>query len=287
MAQFRFLILATVLLHGAAPAAESGTDDTAASSTEMRLDSLEKELARLRARLDTKQPEMDSIDIGGSVWLNWDNLTYDPGSRQAGGEFRFDLFRFDIEGSRGPWQFDLQYRWYQYMDVIHNAWIGYRTSPRDQWQLGISQVPFGLQPYASHSYWFGVPYYLGLEDDYDTGLKYIHRSKPLTLQLAFYKSSEYGTTPTAGRYSFDLLGAGGLPGSPAYSAATETNQVNARLAWRFAPDSATELELGVSGQVGAQSGDASLGKGRNNAWAVHARQRLGAWTVEGEYGRYD
>lgn len=250
------------------------------SSDQDKLDKLEKQVADLRKKIEA-QTDPSGIDVGGSVWLNYDNLTYDPGSRAGQGEFRFDLFRFDIEGRKGDWLFDMQYRWYQYMHVIHNAWVGYQLTDDQKIEVGISQVPFGLQPYASHSYWFGVPYYIGLEDDYDTGVKWVYDDGPWTVQAAFYKNSEYGNTPTPSRYSWDIIG--GADGHPA----VETNQFNGRFTYTFNHDSDFATQVGASAQLGAQIDQATNRKGNDNAWLLHARQHLGKWTVEAEYGKYD
>jgi hypothetical protein len=39
-------------------------------------------------------------------------------------------------------------------------------------KLGVSQVPFVIPGFASHYWWFQIPYYLGLEDDYEMGLSF-------------------------------------------------------------------------------------------------------------------
>ena len=63
--------------------------------------------------------------------------------------------------------FSGQYRLYGYTRTIHHAWFGYRWDDGNQVELGVTQVPFGLLPFATHSFWFGLGYYVGVEDDYE------------------------------------------------------------------------------------------------------------------------
>ena len=59
--------------------------------------------------------------------------------------------------------------------VLHDAWIGARISEY-QLQAGVTKVPFGILPYASHNWFFQLGYYVGLEDDCDLGVKYLWAS---------------------------------------------------------------------------------------------------------------
>ncbi|MDZ7826886.1 MAG: hypothetical protein U5R48_13825 [Gammaproteobacteria bacterium] len=76
------------------------------------------------------------------------------------------------------------------MDTLRYGWLGYRFEDDSELQVGIHQVPFGLTPYASHNAWFGVPYYVGLADDYDMGIQYRREDGPWSTRLAFYKNEE-------------------------------------------------------------------------------------------------
>ena len=128
----------------------------------------------------------NGVDIGGSLWLNYGDLSWDETNKDRDGNFDFTLFRLDVNARHDDFLFSAQYRWYSFQDVIHHGWIGYDLSPAWQVQLGIMQSPFGIQPYASHSWWFGLPYYMGLEDDYDAGIKAIYSQGPWNAQFAFF-----------------------------------------------------------------------------------------------------
>ena len=59
-------------------------------------------------------------------------------------------------------------------------------------QVGVHQVPFGILPWASHNFYFQLPYYLGLEDDYDLGVKHILKQGEWTSSLG---SITHGSIP--------------------------------------------------------------------------------------------
>ena len=92
------------------------------------------------------------------------------------GDFELELFRINARGTIGEVMLDAEWRRYNDFDAIHHAWVGYRFNDGLRAELGITQVPFGILPFASHSYWFGGTYYMGFEDDYDTGVKVIQQA---------------------------------------------------------------------------------------------------------------
>lgn len=64
--------------------------------------------------------------------------------------------------------------------------MGDEFDDRLETRVGITQVPF-----VSQSCWFGGTYYLGLEDDYDTGVQFVHEpNDDWTFHYAFYKIPE-------------------------------------------------------------------------------------------------
>ena len=145
------------------------------------------------------------IDLGGAVRFNYVYREFQANSRSKGGDFEFDLFRLNVDGQYHDLLVSAEYRWYSFMNVIHHGWIGYDFSDTWQGQFGITKVPFGILPFASHSWWFGIPYYIGLEDDYDMGVKFVREKAPWNLQLAFFKNGEWGDAGDTERYSFDVV----------------------------------------------------------------------------------
>jgi hypothetical protein len=98
-------------------------------------------------------------------------------------------------------------------------------------------VPFGLQPYNSNSWFFNLPYYVGLEDDHDMGIKWVKNYTNIELQAAFYKNAEelnFGNTSaiSANRYSYDVSGRN-----------KEVNQANLKVAYNFGTNNTSHLSF--------------------------------------------
>ncbi len=224
----------------------------------------------------------EEVEIGGALWLNYAYRRFDRGDRRTGGDFGFDLFRVSVDGSLQGILISLQYRFYAYMHAIHHGWLGY--APDDAWQVrvGVTQAPFGLLPYASHSYWFGIPYYLGMEDDYDTGVRVVYDAEPWNLQAAFFKNAEWAIPSKLDRYSFDVVAAE-IDGRPI----EEQNQGVARAAWQASFGKRSSLELGVSGRAGQLYGTVDDERGHHWAVAGHVNAFFGSWNLQLEGIRYE
>jgi hypothetical protein len=221
----------------------------------------------------------DHLKVGGALRFNY---TYDDDDRwhqdgkEKGGDMKFDLFRLDLNGSYSDLIISAQYRLMEDMHFLHHGWLGYNLSDQTGLQLGLTQVPFGLFPYASHNYWFGVPYYLGLEDDYDLGLKLIHQNGPFDLQLAFFKNGDLGSASDLERYSYDIVkeDVAGVDQSN-----EETNQVNLRLAYTLDHGDLGSTELGTSGQWGQLYNSETERSGDHWAAAAHLNGNYGPFNL--------
>ena len=136
--------------------------------------------------------EEDGIRFGGAVRLQYNLNQWDDASKDRYGDFDFELFRINVDGQLGSMLLSAEHRFYTGnsrgggFDAPKHAWVGYNF---DQWQLrvGLQQVPFGLLPYASHSWWFGLGYYVGLEDSHKVGAVIESRGDgPHRLHLGFF-----------------------------------------------------------------------------------------------------
>jgi hypothetical protein len=222
------------------------------------------------------------LSIGGAIRLNYGWKTYDDDLKKRGGDFGFELFRMEADGECGNIYFSIQYRWYEYFNAIHHGYFGYHLSPDLDLEIGIHQVPFGILPYASHSFWFGATYYLGLEDDYDAGIKLVWRKKNWTFHGAFYKNPEYIDNTRLGRYSFDLV-------TSEQQQNGETNQANLRIAYDLIPENGMVLNIGISGEYGGIWNNTSKQTGSRFAVAVHADWKFKEWNLQlqGIHYQYD
>lgn len=229
------------------------------------------------------------VGIGGAVRHNFSVKTWERQGRQLG-ELDVDVIRADLSLKTGKLIGSAQFRYYIYEKLareaafLHHAWIGYTFTDSDQVQLGVHQVPFGILPYASHNWFFQLPYYLGFEDDNDLGIKYIWSQGAWNWQLAYYVMDEgqgLGKSEDSARYSYDVVNESGL------SANEERHQFNGRVAHTFTHAEALLTELGLSVQYGLIPNEITNGTGSNYAVAAHLNGRYGRWGVKLETLRYD
>ncbi len=257
---------------------------------------MNEELDALKARIEQLESEQtpvieekeNAVKFGGAARFQYSYEDYDVDNKDRGGDFDFDVFRIDVNGNVDDVIFSAQYRWHQYMDVIHHAWVGYNFDEKQQAKIGITQVPFGILTWASNSFFFSSNFYTGLEDDYDMGLNYTYNGDANRLDLAFYKNDELGgldgyVSDRSERYSYDVVGVR-LAGEGIYDApsdgkaAGETNTLNARYAHNLAfGDVAVELGLSAqAGQLEIQDGT----DGDHVAAALHSVINYDRWNVK-------
>ncbi|MDO3378230.1 OprO/OprP family phosphate-selective porin [Geoalkalibacter halelectricus] len=279
-----FALILTAAL--AAPVAAPAADGDPAHRLEQRLAELEEALGLAQA----EKEESSGIRIGGAVRVQYSYTDWDAGSRERGGDFNFDTFRLNLDGEIKDMILSAEYRFYPSDDwhAPKHAWIGYNFTDDLQGQIGVHQVPFGLLPYASHNFWFSGAYYVGLEDDYDMGIKFLYNQGPWDLALAFYKNEELGNAGNAGRYSVDVISNadGGFAGAqPAGN--RETNQFNLRLAHTLDHGALGTTELGGSGQWGQLYNSGTGKTGDHWAGALHLNGNYGRWNLQLQWARYD
>lgn len=220
------------------------------------------------------------IQLGGALRFNLVHRDFVAASKTKRGESGLDVFRLNIDGKVDNILISAEYRYYSYMQTIHHGWLGYEFEDQSQLQFGIHRVPFGLLPYAAHNAWFGVPYYVGLADNYDMGVKYQREDGPWTSHLAFYKNEELNDATDLGRYALDLVRVGEQQNE-------KTNQANARLAYTFGKGSDCETELGGSAQTGELYNATTDGRGDHWAAAAHIDSRCGRWNFQLQGSRYE
>jgi len=239
----------------------------------------------LDARLTSLEQQAEAfgpdIAFGGALRLNYAWRDFDEQNKDRFGDFELELFRINADGEIGDVILSAEWRRYNDFQAIHHGWVGYDFTDKLQGQLGISQVPFGLLPFASHSFWFGGTYYLGFEDDYDTGIKFVHKpSEDWTFHYAFYKNPEYANDDRFGRYSFDLVTAGDQQNA-------EINQLNLRGEYSLRLSQTDTLDLGVSLEGGQIYNRLTTDKGERFAIAAHANAELGQWNLQLQALRYE
>ncbi|WP_417664866.1 carbohydrate porin [Pseudidiomarina sp.] len=276
----------------ASESANQEQEEAFAPRREVKNSALAARVERLEE--DLENAENDPIRIGGAVRTQYVWEDYNDPIKDRGGDFDFDLIRIDYSGEIGDVVLSAQYRWFQYMDVVQHAWVGYNFTDNWQGQLGVTKVPFGNTPYNSNSYFFSSNFYVGLEDDHDMGAKMRYRDADWDFDIAFFKSDELGgadglATNKSDRYAYDAVGlrvAGeGIYDDPAALAA-ETNSWALRGVRKWTLDELSSAEFGASLQWGDMN-DGIDNVGERSAWALHGLYNYDRWTFMGQVSQYD
>lgn len=238
--------------------------------------------------------DSDGIKLGGAIRTNYSHTSYSDGNKNRGGDFDFDIFRLNLNGSIGDVLLNAEIRFFDYMTAVKYAYVGYQLNEDWQVQAGITQVPFGNWPYNSHNYFFSTNYYLGLEDDHDLGLLFKRQlADNWQLDLGFFKNDELGgvdgyVSSRADRYSYDVvgyrLGEDGIYDDPAQPVG-EYNTFAGRFAYQFEHSSDFTTELGLSALAGGlHNGNSRAGS--YNAWALHLNSHYQRWNLQLQHGEY-
>lgn len=264
---------------------EVAREDTASASPDEQKEKRVKEIAQATYEEESKK----KIDVGGALRFQLTRRGRDNNDRATVGEIDLDTVRLNFDGEISDILFSGEYRFYSGARFIHHGWIGYDFT--DQWQgrLGIQQVPFGITPYASHSFFFSSNYYLGLEDDYDTGLNAIYSNGAHNLQLAFFKNDEYSGGNGFERYSYDPLNVARVnPDSTVdQESIEEANTLNLRYAYTFGKDTDAASEVGISTQGGRIYNSTNDRTGNHWAAATHLNGNYGPWNMMLQLTRYE
>ncbi|MFC0876674.1 hypothetical protein ACE01N_08765 [Saccharicrinis sp. FJH2] len=227
------------------------------------------------------------VKFGGALRFNIFSKSWV--SNQTQPEATLDTWRLNVKARTAGIDLNFEYRFYPTFGThfMKQGWLGYGLSDDVYVKLGVSQVPFGITTYASHSWWFQAPYYVGLEDDYDMGLKFdISSIENLDLAVAYFRQSEpegpvYGGDVTfgnsgAGRYSYDLVPSDGASNR-------ELDQFNLRAAYHLCDG----LEIGVSGQTGGIYNSVLNKRKMSTAFAAHVVADVAGFNFKGEIVSYN
>ncbi len=245
---------------------------------------------------DEKQSK--EVQVGGALRYNYTYTNYsddtfgrNKNSEERGGDINLDVFRINLDADIDNLLLSAEYRFYDYMRTIHHGWVGYRFADDSQVEVGVTQVPFGLLPYASNNFYFSSNFYTGFEDDYDAGVKYKGSRGAFDYAVAFFKNDEKGGDSGSDRYSIDptnLPAADPQDRTGAGDQIQETNTGNMRLAYTFGDGTDYSTEVGVSGQYGQiYNNTQNTPYGHNEAYALHALGNYGQFELMLQATRYE
>lgn len=226
------------------------------------------------------QAEKLPVDIGGHIRVNYGHLDWQDSQIRDG--FEFESIRLNLSGESDQFSYKAEYRWYENTDfrTVRYADLTYNYSDDLSFTGGITKVPFGLLPFASNNFWFGVNYYIGLEDDYDAGFTTNYTTGNWDFHAGYFLNDEYNDAGEYGRYSFDLADDGEYRNQ-------EDGQINLRANYTGKWIKGATTDIGASYQYGNILNLDTMDEGDMNAYAVHLRHIQGDFKVELQYTDFD
>ncbi|MCX2739054.1 hypothetical protein [Pontibacter anaerobius] len=217
-----------------------------------------------------------TLKVGGALRFNYNLSTWKEDQLERGGDFGYDIFRVNVEAAYKGIKLNAEYRHYAEGfggGMLKQGWFQYDFSDASQIQVGLNQVPFGIQQYNSNNWFFNMTYYVGFEDDHDMGVKYIRDTGLWKWQAAYYKSAEdlvfSAAEASPNRYSYDITGRN-----------KENNQLDFKIVRRMGDSLAHEL--GISAQGGLLYNLDTEENGTRYAAAVHYEYKTPSnpWNVK-------
>ena len=207
---------------------------------------------------------LPKFKLGGALRFNYNFCDWKPGHRDRGGDFGFDVLYFKLSGSYRNIILSADYRFYSKDfggPMLKYGWIGYQFNDKSQMQLGLTGVPFGIQPIASHNFFLQIAYYIGLEDDSDMGIKYLYQGDTWDFTFAFFKNADellFGSDNETSddRYGYDVAGRN-----------KEINQINGQAFYKFGES--PRQRLGGSAEFGQLYNLDTRKNGTHYAFALH------------------
>lgn len=225
--------------------------------------------------------ERPQIHFGGALRFNYNFSDWNEGHRKRGGDFGYDVFILHPTASYKGFILDADARFYSTVFggfMLKQGWIGYQFSEKDRLEIGLTKVPFGLEPACSNNFFFQLPYYVGFEDDADMGIKYVHVDERWEYAAAFFKNADelvFGAKSETSndRYGYDIAGRN-----------KEINQWNARVVYKYG--SKFRQKAGASAQFGQLYNLDTEHNGTRFAFALHYVVDWKEWNLKAQVITY-
>jgi len=217
--------------------------------------------------------------FNGTVRFNYSLSSWDEDQMNKGGEMKFEVFYLNLKARYKELSIHTEYRFYSKANggpMLKNAYFQYLLKQNHTFQFGLMQVPFG-NTINSNSFYFSLAYYIGLEGDDDTGVKYTYNNEHFEIDGAFFKNADLdfgsGLPTDPSRYGVDVGGQN-----------QETNQFNGRFIWKVGEYS--KSRLGVSGMYSGLYNIYTKEMGSRYAVAAHYQLELGNWMLRAQWANY-
>lgn len=228
--------------------------------------------------IPSQAQDKPEVSVGGALRFNYNLSSWKPEQKQRGGDFGYDVFRINATGSYKGIYLNAEYRLYSQSfggGMLKQGWFGYKFDELNELQVGLTQVPFGLQQYNSNNWFFNLGYYMGLEDDHDMGIKFIHSGEKFEYHIAFFKNAEelnFGNNSAVSfsRYSYDVAGTN-----------KEINQGNIKAVYKWGE--IFKSQLGFSGQYGGLYNLETKKTGNHWGLSAHYELSFSKWNLMSEF----
>lgn len=225
--------------------------------------------------------ERPHVHIGGALRFNYNYSDWNKGHRDRGGDFGYDVFMLHPRASYKGFMLEADARFYSTAFggfMLKYGWIGYKFSENNRIEVGLTRVPFGIQPASANNFFFQISYYLGLEDDSDMGIKYVHQDEKWEYTAAFFKNADellFGATSETSddRYGYDVAGRN-----------KEINQWNMQVIRKFG--SRVHQKAGFSAEFGQLYNLDTRSNGTHFALAAHYVLDWKDWNLKAQICTY-
>lgn len=239
------------------------------------------------------EKEKDFLKFGGSIRFNTIVKNFEKSEKTLDISALFDVFMLTADAHKAGFDLSLQYRFYPESKThfFRHAYIGYKIDEAWYAKLGIIQKPFGIAGYASHNWFFQLPYYLGLEDRHAIGMGITNTLNKWTFDLAYFRQASPSgpikgedSSVGNGRYSYAIINTTGIVNGDIVDAnIRELDQFNTRVRYQVT----NELELGVSAQIGRIYNKTLDKSNWGINWAFHTVYDYKNWNFKGEIVGYN
>lgn len=239
------------------------------------------------------QEQKDSLKLGGAIRFNTFIKNFEESEKSLDAAAVFDAFILSADAHRSGFDLSFQYRFYPESKThfFRHAFIGYEIDNHWYAKLGVIQKPFGIGDYASHNWFFQLPYYLGLEDRDAMGIHLRNKRDRWTFDLAYFRQASPAgpvkgdDSPVGnGRYSYAIVNTTGISKQETVSAdIRELDQFNARIRHQ----TTKQVELGLSAQYGRIYNAVQDKSDWGTNWAIHLVYDHMGWNFKGEVVGYN
>ena len=224
----------------------------------------------------TEFSDKPKVTFGGTVRYNYIYKDWDKASEKTLGTIAQDIFALKVSATYKRFYCNAEYRWFAIDNgygMLRDGYMGYVIDQHQNIQLGLLRAPFGILPFTTYDWYFGMNFFIGLEDDADYGVNYIYDTEHWTFNAAFFKNSDLQGGST-NRYSIDMIGHD-----------RETNQLNLRGVYRFG--TTAKSTLGASMMAGQIYNQTSQNMGKRIAYALHYELTYNHWDAKLQYTGYE